>query len=387
MRIGVHAQSGAQAAEIYARGLTHGLQRRLLPDDKLFEFDGLRVELFSERKKRLSAPTLRELEPQPNAGSIGRVSMGFVSHYFAGLFSERAHARYIRGVDVSHSIGCAPPPSVAGGAVVPLLADLSALSKPRWHDCSETRQLERFLHQIDQFPMLTTVSDFTRAEVAALSGLDPRRIAVIAPGVDELFYEASRAEDELELQAIGLLPRQFFLYVGSVDEQANLSTLLQAYAALPERVKAWLPLVLAGGRGRGCTLCVPVAAQRDVDSGNIRFLGRVPRFLLRILYGHARLTLFPSTMGGFGLALAEALACGAPVAVSRGSALADMAGPLALQIEAEDVWQWRDILSDQIDRGAHAACAVQRAKFSWDRAAEQAMLVYEHIVGARRTAA
>jgi alpha-1,3-rhamnosyl/mannosyltransferase len=270
--------------------------------------------------------------------------------------------------------------------VVPLLTDLSAVSKPRWHDCSETRQLERFLSQINQYPMITTVSDFTRGEIANLAGIDPRRIAVIPPGVDALFYAAPRAEDEFELQAIGLLPRQFFLYVGLVDEQANLSTLLQAYAALPERVKAWLPFVLAGGRGRGA-MGVPHSAQHDLDCGNIRFLGRVPQFLLRLLYCHARLTLFPSTNGGFGLALAEALACGAPVAVSRGSALADMAGPLALQVEAENVLQWRDILSDQVDRGAHAPGVVHGTMFSWDRAAEQAMQVYEHIAGERRAAA
>jgi glycosyltransferase involved in cell wall biosynthesis len=144
-------------------------------------------------------------------------------------------------------------------------------------------------------------------------------------------------------------------------------------------------LVIAGRPERGGPF-VPEAARRDIDAGNIRLLGVVPRFLLRILYRGTRLALFPSRTSGFGLALAEALVCGAPVAVGRDTALAEIAGPFAIQVDPLDVTEWREAMADQIDRGAHLMTNAQPVgfswAFSWDRAAEQAMAVYHQALSA-----
>ena len=270
-----------------------------------------------------------------------------------------------------------------------MVSDLGPVRFPRRHDHAETRRLERLLAQLDRFDMVSTPSEFTRRELSEVSGLDAARIKVIRPGVDDLFRVPGRPEDEYELQALGVLPRQYYLSVGTLDEQHNLSTLLEGYAALPQRVKAWLPLVVAGGRGRGGSP-VPLAAQPDLDAGNIRLLGAVPTFLLRVLYRNTRLALFPAYYGGFMLSLAEALVCGAPVAVGRATALAEMAGPAAILVDAPDAAQWRNALADQVDRGAHAVSGVGGAGmsdlFSWDRAAEQAMALYGQVVPGWRRA-
>jgi len=234
--------------------------------------------------------------------------------------------------------------------------------------------------------LVSTASEYARQELIDLTGFAADRIRVIPPGVDDLFRVPHRPEDVLELQAIGLLPQQFFLNVGAVDEHGNLATLLEGYAALPQRVKAWLPMVVAGGRGRGGP-SVPAAAQADLDAGNIRLLGVIPGFLLRVLYRNARMALFPLHYGGFGLSLAEALVCGAPIAVGRGTALAQMAGDGAILVDPFDAFQWRDTLADQVDRGAHgmpriAGDCQRYDAFSWDRAAEQAMDLYAEVVDA-----
>jgi alpha-1,3-rhamnosyl/mannosyltransferase len=374
-------------AASYARDLTRALQTRLGKQDSLIGFDGRRTEVVTVQN--LKSDTEDMNGPRPLPFLYG--SLGFVSNCLASFCADRAQAHYFREVDLSHSIGGAPPPYDNGGApVIPLLADLSALSPRR--ESPETRQLERLLAQIHRYPMLTTSCDYTRRKLSALCGLDPARIAVIPPGVDESFYAPPSVEDEFELQALGLLPKQFFLHVGAFDERSNLQTLLDAYSGLPERVKAWLPLIVVSRYGRGarngsCTMymagATPLRAdEHDTDSGNIRVLDLTPRFLLRVLYRHARLTLFPSMADGFGLALAEALVCGAPVAVCRSSALSEMAGPLSVQIDPLDVIAWRQALADQVDRGAHAVSTPQKATFSWHRAAEKAMQVYGEMMHA-----
>jgi alpha-1,3-rhamnosyl/mannosyltransferase len=343
MRIGIHVSAASAAAESYAKGLFQALHNRLPTHHSL--------TLFDSRRAVSCLP---------------------------GLCTDRALSRYLRSVDLSHSIGHTLAPA-ADALIVPMVPDLAALSYGHTHT-AEARQLERFLAQIDRYPVVTTLSQHASGQIAALSGFAPARIGVISPGVDALFYEPARPEDDWELQALGLLPRQFFLHVGTHEESANLKVLLIAYAALPERVKAWLPLVLVlstAGRNTMRHNPLPESAQREVDAGNIRLLDTVPRFLLPVLYRSARLALFPELSTGFDCSLAEALVCGAPVAVSDGTALAEIAGARALLVNPHDAIAWRDAMAAQVDRLSHAVCRCNLADFSWDCVAEQALALYQ----------
>jgi alpha-1,3-rhamnosyl/mannosyltransferase len=292
-------------------------------------------------------------------------------------------ARYSREVDVSHTIGHVAAP-VSGVDTIPLLTDLGAVLSPGSSDAAKSSNLERLCRQITKYPAISTVSEFARAELIAAAGCDPARVVVIPPGVDEAFRLGERAEDDFELQAIGLLPQQFFLHTSAPSEGDNLAMLLLAYSNLPAPIRAWLPLVVVGGRLRQ-RVALPVSVEADIEAGNIRLMSAQPAFLLRILYQKARLTLFPAMHEGFGLALAEALVCGASVVVSEGSANANIAGPRAIKLNPSDVWAWRGALVDQVDRGAHGIHRVSvsesdMSQFSWDRSAETALSLYRRVL-------
>jgi glycosyltransferase involved in cell wall biosynthesis len=341
MRIGIHSSAASPEGATYAKNLAAALLHRLHPSDRLVTFEAKCAESFADRAQPLA----------PFAACL------------ASLCTDRALTRYLRSVDLSHSIGILAAPTDAGGAIIPLLADLAV----------QSRQMERFLAQIDGFPMVTTTSASAQTELAALTGLPYARIGVIPPGVEPIFYEPARPEDEWELQVLGMLPRQFFLHVSQGDAPADLAILLEAYATLPERIKAWLPLVIVNI----CAGPIPArhVAQRDIDLGNIRTLEAPPKFLLRMLYRSARLVLFPATKGGFGLTMAQALVCGATIAVTSGTALADMAGPRARLVNQADPADWQAAMEDQVDCLAQTV-APPPAHFSWDHAAAQALTIY-----------
>jgi glycosyltransferase involved in cell wall biosynthesis len=90
-----------------------------------------------------------------------------------------------------------------------------------------------------------------------------------------------------------------FLYVGRLVGYKSPTVLIDAFAGLPHRL-----LVVGDGPGRG-------ALERRAPD-NVVFLGRVDDERLRDLYRSARAFVYPVDED-FGIAMAEAQACGTPV--------------------------------------------------------------------------
>ena len=66
------------------------------------------------------------------------------------------------------------------------------------------------------------------------------------------------------------------------------------------------------------------------------WLGRVPDDELARLYRGAKCVVYASLYEGFGLPIAEAMACGTPVVTSRGGATEEMAGGAAVLVDPYD---------------------------------------------------
>ena len=94
---------------------------------------------------------------------------------------------------------------------------------------------------------------------------------------------------------------------------------------------------------------------------------------LRALYENAACFAFPSRYEGFGLPPLEAMACGCPVVVTRGGALAEVCGSAALYCDPDDPGTLVEcidrILDDSHLRAQMAADGRARAgEFTWSRA-------------------
>jgi alpha-1,3-rhamnosyl/mannosyltransferase len=199
---------------------------------------------------------------------------------------------------------------------------------------------------------VVAVSEFSRRETVALAGVPAERIDVVPNAVDPLFTAAGPKADG-----------DYLLAVGTLEPRKNL-----ARAAEAGRL-AGVELRVVGERGWG-----GVEAVGD----GVRWLGRVPDDELAALYRGARCLVYPSLYEGFGIPVAEAMACGCPVVTSRASAMADVADGAAVLVDPLDpaaiaagIDEAVARRAELVPRGLHRAAAL-----TWDRAAAAAVEAY-----------
>jgi phosphatidylinositol alpha-1,6-mannosyltransferase len=149
-------------------------------------------------------------------------------------------------------------------------------------------------------------------------------------------------------------------------------------------------LVIAGGGPLLATL--RGLADAKGLRGSVRFTGYVPEAKKTDYFNLADVFVFPSAMEGFGLAVAEAMASGAPVVASdRGSIpelLVDGEGGFVCDPAQPDLFVERlhRLLADAPLRaklGAANAERVDRA-FRWERCVTATRRVYEDVLAAYR---
>ena len=242
----------------------------------------------------------------------------------------------------------------------------------RWHSFVETqaraaRALPRFLG----------VSAAARDSYAQRCGLDPARVSVSLNGVDHTRFtpDASVARDA-----------DHIVTLASADVPIKgLDVLVDALAAL--KTRGVTPrLTVVGSLRDGPTKS---ALKRNGLMDQVEFVAGLSQDALIALYRRATVFVSASRFEGFGLPAAEAMACAAPVIVSDGGALPEVAGDAGLVTPAEDAAALADALSQVLGDSAlrarmSAACAERAQRcFRWDHHARTAVGLYREALAQR----
>jgi len=226
------------------------------------------------------------------------------------------------------------------------------------------------------------VSEATKADLVRLYGLDPAKITVVHEAAEPHFTPA--LPDQVQaVRARYQLPDRYLLHVGTIEPRKNLDRLLDAL----HRLRAGgedVRLVIVGSKG----WLYHSFFQRleDLALGDaVAMPGYVPDADLPAVYSGARLAVMPSLYEGFGLPVLEAMACGTPVACSHTSSLPEVGGDAARYFDPTDVATMADAIqavwNDQSLRESMRQAGLARAaRFSWARAADETLAVYQRLI-------
>lgn len=208
--------------------------------------------------------------------------------------------------------------------------DLSHIRYPEFHPAERLRELTALPRSLEQAEKVACVSEFTRAELVEVYGLDADQIAVISPAVSQRFRPHSPAECEAVRQRLDL-PVSYILFAGTLEPRKNLPRLLQAYTALPQEVQEQHKLVLVGGDGWHPEEFEATIAR--LDNPNIVRLGYVSYEDLPAIFSAATIFAYPSLYEGFGMPVLEAMASGTPVVTSNVASMPEVAAGAAVLVD------------------------------------------------------
>ncbi len=194
--------------------------------------------------------------------------------------------------------------------------------------------------------------------------------------------------DSIASLAVLGIDRPYFLFVGTLEPRKNLRRLLAAFAALPHDLRETALLVVAGGQGWGGVDLDALRAEHLLER-QVVVTGYVSDAQLATLYAHARFLAMPSLYEGFGLPIVEAMQYGTPVLVSDSSSLPEVAGDAGMLVDPREERSITEALAVLIKEDAARDSLAGRAKensekFSWVRAAREAMEVFAEAVAERR---
>lgn len=190
-------------------------------------------------------------------------------------------------------------------------------------------------------------------------------IAYIPNGTSDLPGDADPA---LVLERLGLEDGNFLLAVARLVPEKGLHDLIDAY----ERSDCTARLVIAGSADHESEYARDLLARA---SDRVIFAGVQSRATLKCLYEHCAMFVMPSYHEGLPIAALEAASCGARMLLS------DIPANLDIGLDPQNYFPVGDVtvLTERLN----ADCAefqvdrdAVRARFSWDKAAEDTLDVY-----------
>ena len=215
-----------------------------------------------------------------------------------------------------------PIPSVA------VLHDLTPRTRAHHHTLANRFCFNAYLEpSLLDAAAVVCVSQATRERLAEILPAQARAAVVIPLAVSAAFdAPPPLTRDETRRRFAGGAP--FIVQLGTLEPRKGVATLLQAHARWLQRDAAAVDLVLAGGRGWGGRWLERALACHPAP-GRVHLPGYVSREEAHALLAHAELVVLASEEEGFGLPLAEAMACGAACVASDAPALVEVSGGAA----------------------------------------------------------
>lgn len=224
---------------------------------------------------------------------------------------------------------------------------------------------------------IITVSKATKKEIIDHLKIEPKNVTVI--------YEA--VDDKIASKNLRGKKKKYFLYVGNAYPHKNLDRLINAFANFNKKD---ISLVLVGKEDYFYKGLKEKVKNMEIRN-RVLFYENVSDEELSKLYKNAIALIMPSLMEGFGLPILEAMANKCLVLASGIPAFRELCGKNAIFFDPENL----DSISQKlkyvsVNRSSSKIKNMTKnglkhvENFSWQRAAEETLEIYESSVSLRQ---
>jgi glycosyltransferase involved in cell wall biosynthesis len=232
------------------------------------------------------------------------------------------------------------------------------------------------------------VSAATRDDLLSHQLVAPDRIAVVPNGIHRSCSPIPNPSADLEAERLLGPPRAHdLLHVGTCIPRKRIDVLLHIFAG----VKRQFPdarLIRIGGE---FTADQTATSERLDLRHSVVTLPRLEWDVMASAYRRASLVLLPSEREGFGLPVAEAMACGTPIVASDLKVLREVGGEAAEYCPVGEVSAWTQTVTRLMQERDHRReewtqrreQGIRRAsKFTWVECASRMAAIYEDVLAA-----
>lgn len=265
-------------------------------------------------------------------------------------------------------------------------------------------QVNKFLAK--KADAIITVSETSKKDIIRLMNIDQQKINVIFWAADEIFRNGVKNSDLSEIRKLYKLPEKYILYVGDVNYNKNLSTLIEACDLVG------IPLVIVGKQASNVDDLISswknLSGPRDLyrsllgkthpellhfnnllslmQKSNVITTGYVPLKDLVGIYNLATVYCQPSYYEGFGIPILEAFSSGVPVVISKTQALVEIAGGAALIADPYSAKDFAEKISSLLKDSTQKLHLVRAGRtrvkdFSWEETVKETIGVYRKVMG------
>lgn len=207
---------------------------------------------------------------------------------------------------------------------VTFIHDLTPILFPKFHSKSSNLVHRMLLPGIlKRADLVLCNSNCTKKDVNEFEQTTKGKTHVCYLGVNEIF----KPTYDKEVLKKYKIESPYFLSVATLEPRKNLETLIEAFNAYKE-TEAEEKLVLVGKKGWGTSPLIDKINNSPYKK-DILITSYVDFKDLPAIYSQAKSFVYPSFYEGFGLPVAEAMACGCRLIVSNSSSLKEVGGEAA----------------------------------------------------------
>lgn len=221
---------------------------------------------------------------------------------------------------------------------------------------------------------IVTGSMSAKQDIIKILKVPEKKVALIYPGIGPQYQILSDKGLLERTRRNYRLPESFLLYVGTIQPRKNIASIIRALGLLKEE-GIHEHLVIVGRAGWALEEIRRLIRELGLES-QVTFTSNVPDADLVSIYNLAKAFVYPSFYEGFGLAIAEAMACGVPVISSKISSIPEVVGDAGILINPYDVEELkrsiRRVIGDADLRKDMREKGLEKVKeYSWKNYAKQ----------------